>query len=348
MLATLSALLTQLMSQQPDAGRRARSRPPPPDKGCGFPVSATLEDRSADSGGSTLIAKHAAVIGLCILAVVIPAIPGIEGLAPGPARSIRTETGSESFLSAPSCSETRADLCLSSTATPAPSQTALREVEPASSPQPVVAEADATARLRAPEPTPEPEPWGAIAVRPGDTLIALANWFGVSPFDIAVVNGAAVDDYLVIGETLVIPVPESQFVIPPVPDISEPAGAPVAVTPAPAPEPASEPAPPPVVIAPPELPASSGQTWTKDDAVEAICSLPWPCETMVAIAACESGLRANAVNPAGYYGLFQINHAFDGWDNPWTNAQVAYNEKYLPMLESGGDGLAPWPVCRYY
>ncbi len=181
-----------------------------------------------------------------------------------------------------------------------------------------------------------------MAIRPGDTLIALANWFGLSPFDIAVVNGAAVDDFIVIGQTLVVPLPESQFVMPPVPDISEPVEAPVAITPAPEPE------PPPVVVAPPPPPISSGQSWTKEEVIEAICSLPWPCEKMVAIAACESGLRADAVNPIGYYGLFQINHAFDGWDNPWTNAQVAYNEKYLPMLESSGDGLAPWPLCRYY
>ena len=187
-----------------------------------------------------------------------------------------------------------------------------------------------------------------MEIRPGDTLIALANWFEVSPFDIAVMNGAAVDDYLVIGQTLVVPLPESQFVMPPVPDISEPVEEPVAVTPEPAPEPQPAADPPPVVVAPPEPPPSSGQTWTKEEVVEAICSLPWPCETMVAIAACESGLRPDAVNPIGYYGIFQINYVFEGWDNPWTNAQVAYYEKYLPMLEWSGDGLSPWPVCRYY
>ena len=69
---------------------------------------------------------------------------------------------------------------------------------------------------------------------------------------------------------------------------------------------------------------------------------------MVAIASCESGLWPGALNPAGYYGLFQINHWFDGWDNPWTNAQAAYYEKYLPSLQSSGDGLSAWPVCRYY
>ncbi|MCH7484407.1 MAG: hypothetical protein IIA90_04580 [Chloroflexi bacterium] len=262
--------------------------------------------------------------------MAVPAIPGIEGLAPGEERSVRTDAGGDSFLSAPSCSETRADLCLEPVAQPEPPSLALQQFE------------RRAVREATPGPTPEPEPWGTMEIRPGDMLIALANWFGVSPFDIAVMNGAAVDDYIVIGHTLVIPLPESQFVMPPVPDISVPVEEPVAVTPPP------EPDPPPVVVAPPELPTSSGQSWTKEEVVEAICSLPWPCEKMVAIAACESGLRADAVNPIGYYGLFQINHAFDGWDNPWTNAQVAYYEKYLPMLESSGDGLAPWPLCRYY
>ncbi len=279
------------------------------------------------------------MIGICILAVAVPAIPGIEGLAPGGGRSVRTEVSSDSFLSAPSCSETRADLCLEPVAQPEPLSLALQQFERRAVNEAVAATDEAT-----PEPTPAPEPWGAMEIRPGDTLIDLANWFDVSPFDIAVMNGAAVDDYIVIGRTLVIPLPESQFVMPPVPDISEPVEAPVAVTPGPEPEAA----PPPVVFAPPEPPTSSGQSWTREEVVEAICSLPWPCERMVAIAACESGLRADAVNPIGYYGLFQINHAFDGWDNPWTNAQVAYYEKYLPMLESGGDGLAPWPLCRYY
>jgi hypothetical protein len=67
---------------------------------------------------------------------------------------------------------------------------------------------------------------------------------------------------------------------------------------------------------------------------------------MVRIAYCESGLNPNSFNPAGYYGLFQINYSFDGWNDPWTNARVAYEQKYLPAL-ARGDALAPWPVCRY-
>ncbi|HEY5640556.1 MAG TPA: LysM peptidoglycan-binding domain-containing protein [Dehalococcoidia bacterium] len=294
------------------------------------------------------------MVGIFILALAVPAIPGIDGLAPGDGRSVRTQDGSASFISAPSCSETRADLCLDASEDPEPRELALSRAARSPSTNASTGEADANLRLRAPEPTPTPEPtsapepWGAMEIRPGDTLIALANWFGVSPFDIAVMNGAAVDDYLIIGRTLLVPVPESQFVMPPVPDLSVPAEEPAAVTPQP------EPDPPPVVVAPPELepqpsppPASSGP-WTKEEVVEAICSLPWPCETMVAIAACESGLRPDAFNPIGYYGIFQINYAFEGWDNPWTNAQVAYYEKYLPMLNWSGDGLAPWPVCRYY
>ncbi len=276
------------------------------------------------------------------MAVVVPAIPGIEGLAPGEGRSVRTEAGSDSFLSAPACSEARADLCLSSGGDPASGSGALREVEQSASLKAALEEADAEAKamLRAPETTPEPEPWGSMAIRPGDTLIALANWFGLTPFELAVINGAAVDDTLVIGPTLVIPLPESQVVEPPMPDISEPAAAPVAVEPAPA--------PPPVVVAPPTAPPPSSGPWTPDEVIAAICSLPWPCERMVAIASCESGLRPGAANPAGYYGLFQINHWFAGWDNPWTNAQTAYYEKYLPALQAGGDGLSPWPLCRYY
>ena len=275
--------------------------------------------------------------------MAIPAIPGIEGLAPGDGRSVRTEAGSESFLSAPACSEARADLCLNSGGDAASGPSALREVEQSASLEaasPDAASPDADASLRAPETTPEPEPWGSMAIRPGDTLIALANWFGLTPFELAVINGAAVDDTLVIGQTLVIPLPQSQFVVPPIPDISEPTAAPVAVEPAPAPQP--------VVVAPPTAPPPTSGPWTTDEVIAAICSLPWPCEKMVAIASGEWGLRPDAANPAGYYGLFQIGHWFAGWDNPWTNAQTAYYEKYLPALQASGNGLSPWPLCQYY
>ena len=69
---------------------------------------------------------------------------------------------------------------------------------------------------------------------------------------------------------------------------------------------------------------------------------PRPAATIVA------SLNPRAVNPAGYYGLFQIAGEFPGWDDALTNATFAYEHKYLPALARGGDGLSPWPVCRYY
>jgi hypothetical protein len=182
-----------------------------------------------------------------------------------------------------------------------------------------------------------------MEVRPGDTLFGLATWFGVSAWDLAAFNGLDMEGLLIIGETLWIPVPESEFVLPPEPalfvsaEVSEEASEPQLPesVPAAAPVPAPTPAP--------TLPPYSG---TQADVVTAICSLPWPCEQMVRIAYCESGLNPNAVNPAGYYGLFQINYSFDGWNDPWVNARVAYELKYLPA-QARGDPLTPWPRCRY-
>ncbi len=182
-----------------------------------------------------------------------------------------------------------------------------------------------------------------MEVRAGDTLVDLAVWFGVSPFDIAATNGVSVDDYLQIGQVLAIPVPAAQFSLPPEAlaanvggsgsDDSNTEPEPIVAAP-----PQPTPAPP---TAAPYIPPSS------DDVIAAICSLPWPCEQMVRIASCESGLNPASVNPAGYYGLFQLSERIDGWDDALTNATAAYNLKYLPAL-AHGDGLTPWPVCRSY
>jgi hypothetical protein len=174
-----------------------------------------------------------------------------------------------------------------------------------------------------------------MTVRPGDTLVALANWFGITPFDIAAVNGFAVDDYLQIGWELAIPIHAADFTMPPEPEVAV-----AAVEPTAPPQPT--PAPTPAVTPAPYIPPSSEQV------IAVICSLPWPCETMVRIASCESGLNPRAYNPVGYYGLFQISNYIDGWDDALTNATFAYQYKYLPALQRGGDGLSPWPVCRYY
>ena len=194
-----------------------------------------------------------------------------------------------------------------------------------------------------PVPTSTPEPLPTMEVRPGDTLVALANWFGVSPFDIASVNGVAVDDYLQIGEVLAIPVSAASFSMPPDPNAYV-AAAPTAEPAAAALEPAAAPPPPqptPTPYVAPYVPPAAG------DVVAIICSLPWPCDQMVRIATCESGLNPHSMNPAGYYGLFQISNHIDGWEDALTNATFAYQNKYLPAL-ARGDGLTPWPVCRSY
>jgi LysM repeat protein len=181
-----------------------------------------------------------------------------------------------------------------------------------------------------------------MELRSGDTLFGLAAWFGVSAGDIAAFNGIDIDALIGVGDTLWIPVSFSEFVLPPEPvsyvsaDIAEADAqteareAAAALAPVPAPTPA------------PTLPPYVGSS---EDVIAAICSLPWPCDQMVRIAYCESGLNPNSFNPAGYYGLFQINYLFDGWNDPWVNAREAYEHKYLPAL-AHGDPLTPWPLCR--
>jgi len=190
---------------------------------------------------------------------------------------------------------------------------------------------------------PWSEQWPSMELRAGDTLFGLAAWFGVSAWDIAAFNGIDIDAFIGIGDTLWIPVPVSEFVLPPEPVLYVSAGVaeqgPVTnevidAAPALAPVPAPTPAP--------TLPPYAGSS---EDVIAAICSLPWPCDQMVRVAYCESGLNPNSVNPAGYYGLFQINYMFDGWNDPWANARVAYEQKYLPAL-ARGDPLTPWPLCR--
>jgi LysM repeat protein len=182
------------------------------------------------------------------------------------------------------------------------------------------------------------EPWATMVVREGDTLSDLAVWFGIPAEQIAAANGLTLDDYVVVGATIVIPVPVTQFIEPPVPVVYVPLP--------PAPEPMAEAAPAQAITPTPAPPPVF--TGGASEVVAAICSLPWPCDQMVRIAQCESGLNPNSKNPAGYYGLFQINFYFDGWNIPLVNAQTAYYSKYLPALTSGGDGTSPWPHCRHY
>ena len=186
------------------------------------------------------------------------------------------------------------------------------------------------------------EPWATMVLRPGDTLFDLADWFGIQPGVLAAANGVSLDSLIIVGQTLVVPVPQSAFVLPPEPVqvVAQAAEVAAQVGRANVVEPLAETGS--VIVAPP---AWSGGS--EGDAAAAICALPWPCEQMVAIAACESGLNPFAFNAAGYYGLFQIGFAFEGWDDPAVNAQVAYEQKYLPAMASG-DPLSPWPICRWY
>jgi hypothetical protein len=293
-------------------------------------------------------------VALCFAAVIIPAVPGVGAFGSGEThRSASTDAGSQTFLSAPACSADADDLCLDPARQASATSYALQEERKALQgelrfePAATAAPEPQPAPQPAPEPTEAPVVWASMEVREGDSLTSLAAWFGVSPFDLAVVNGIGVDDWLYTGTTLTIPIPESDFVTPPTPDLVLDLAGP-APTAAPPYHPPAGIVVPPAPTPPPATPPPSSGNWTKDDAVAAICSLPWDCTRMVAIAGCESGLRANAYNPVGYYGLFQINYWFEGWDNPWTNAQVAYEKKYLPALQRTGDGTSPWPVCRYY
>jgi LysM repeat protein len=179
------------------------------------------------------------------------------------------------------------------------------------------------------------EPWATMELREGDTFYGLAEWFGIYAEDIAAANGLTLDDFVVIGETIVIPIPVTQFVLPPLP---------VVYVPEPEPDPTAVPVP----VNTPTPARHPVFTGGSSDVVAAICSLPWPCDKMVRIAQCESGLNPNSYSPRGYYGLFQINYAFDGWHDPLLNARAAYHNKYLPAMAGGGDGTSPWPSCRYY
>jgi len=259
--------------------------------------------------------KHIIIAGIVLAGVAIPGIAQARQPEP-PAHQYRYQVATlppPTLLSAPRC----ASACAR----------AIARTEASA-----VSEAEAAA----PVPTATPEPWPTIEVRPGDTLSDLAAWFGLTLDELAAANGIYDVSQIGIGDVLAIPISSSQFLLPPEPvlvPIETPTPAAVVLEPEPAP-----PAQPSFVSAP-----AAGA----EEAIAAICALPWPCEQMVSIARCESGLRPWAYNSRGYYGLFQINFAFEGWDNPWTNARVAYETKYVPAAAKG-DPYSPWPVCRWH
>jgi LysM repeat protein len=290
------------------------------------------------SRGSSPLARHAAVLGVSLAAIVAPVGGGVLDLDLSQSSSrlltLADLPGAVNNCFLGATQEDCPGLTLGwQPALPASTVEAAAPAEP----QELVIASDEAAG----EPEVAVEDWPTMEVRPGDTLFGLAIWFDVSPWDLAAFNGIDIDGLLIIGETLWIPVPAAEFVMPPEPAlyVSAEPEAPVEETPGPIAAFAAVPAPTPA----PTLPPFSG---SQSDVIAAICSFAWDCEKMVRIAYCESGLNPNSFNPAGYYGLFQINYSFDGWNDPWTNARVAYEQKYLPAL-ARGDALAPWPVCRY-
>lgn len=104
-------------------------------------------------------------------------------------------------------------------------------------------------------------------------------------------------------------------------------------TPTPAPEPAVE-------VAAPAAPAGSITAIIYAAAAEYGLSGPY----LLAVAACESGLNPSAVNPAGYYGLFQFSSgtwAANGYGSIYD--PVAQARTAARMIAAGG--ASRWPNC---
>jgi LysM repeat protein len=295
--------------------------------------------------GNRLFARHAAVLCVSLAAVIAPlGVGGIDLSHPSQSRRLQTVAELQGAMddclsggSPDSCPDLRLGW---QPAQPAPLEAAgaaAMKTDPGAS-----EDSQVVAEVSSAEVEEVVYDWPTMEVRPGDTLFGLATWFGVSPWDLAAFNGLDMDGLLFIGQTIWIPISESEFVMPPEQTLFV-ADVPEDIVEEPLLEPAAALAPVPAPTPAPTLPPYTG---TQADVVAAICSLPWPCDQMVRIAYCESGLNPNAVNPAGYYGLFQINYTFDGWNDPWVNSRLAYELKYLPAL-ARGDPLTPWPRCRY-
>jgi uncharacterized protein YabE (DUF348 family) len=67
----------------------------------------------------------------------------------------------------------------------------------------------------------------------------------------------------------------------------------------------------------------------------------------IGLARCESGGNPNAVNPAGYYGLYQFSlstwHAVGGRGNPTDYGYWEQTKRAWILFK--GSGRSPWPVC---
>lgn len=109
-------------------------------------------------------------------------------------------------------------------------------------------------------------------------------------------------------------------------------------TPTPTPEP--EPAVAAEPVAPPPAPAGSITAIIYAAAEEYGLSPSY----LLAVASCESGLNPSAVNPAGYYGLFQFSSgtwAANGYGSIYD--PVAQARTAARMIAAGG--ASRWPNC---
>lgn len=118
-----------------------------------------------------------------------------------------------------------------------------------------------------------------------------------------------------------------------------PSPSPTPPPPPPEPEPevaeVAAPAPP-----PPPAPAGSVVAIIHAAAARHGVSGDW----MVSIAQCESGLNPRAVNPAGYYGLFQFSRStWAAYGSGDIFDAAAQSEATAKMLANGGAGH--WPNC---
>lgn len=98
---------------------------------------------------------------------------------------------------------------------------------------------------------------------------------------------------------------------------------------------------------PPPLPPPRGSGLT-DAVLDAVCApgLPWSCDWALDTTLCESTWDPTRINPAGYWGLWQINYWFEGWDDPVINTAHALL-KWEGAVGYWGDGRHPWPGCGY-
>lgn len=120
------------------------------------------------------------------------------------------------------------------------------------------------------------------------------------------------------------------------------------IRPSPSPTPEPPPPPPPsptpeaaVAVAPPPVTATGSVV----DIIRAAAARHGvDGDWMVRIAQCESGLNPSAVNPAGYYGLFQFSKSTWGaYGSGDIFDPAAQSEATAKMLAAGGAGH--WPHC---